>query len=371
MNGSLQLDRKLSPLKNSPKTDYIHAAYGVINTLERIANICEDSFPLFASAQDGQWKLSSGGSWMGGFWSGCWWLRARLSGQLSDRYAASSIIERLTPKLYSDTIFRSMIYWYAVAPGIRFFEDSQSIEIAKQAAQALAPSYNSQWQCYPMGSALGGGEAGKNTLNIDAFAALIQILQYGSPKVQDTARGHADSVIQYMTNFYGDFYTNVILGESHIEVKGPAGNWARGHSWGLLGLCSTACLWGKSYQELAETRCQQWLKKYADRFPRNRVYGDRNRLDPSASLIAALAMYKLSSCPNTRLDWRKKADSIVRRLIESEYFKVDKQSHEARFTGCCFRINAKEEILGETIWGYFFLLQALLTAANLIDPDDI
>lgn len=369
MNGPDQVGRNSRVPKQAPRMNFFQAADGIMNTLGRIAGISEHAFPLFADAQNGQWQLSSGGSWMGGFWCGSWCLRAKLSGHASDRYIASLILEHLVSKLHTDTIFRSTIFWYGAAPALRLFNDPKARDIVIRAADAISHSYNTRWHCYPVGTALGGGEPGNNTLNIDAFAPLIQVLQFGDDKAKESARCHAEATLRYLSCSSGDFHTNVTLGPSDIEVTGLPGKWARGRSWGLLGLSTAATLWGEPYQALAETYSCQWWEEYADSFPLNRQRENGELYDPSASLIAALAMYKLSSRSSRKANWRGRADHIIRRLIESEHFHFDRDTNEARFTGCCYRNKKGQEILGETVWGYFFLLQALLIAENIIDPE--
>ncbi|USD22415.1 hypothetical protein MJO52_04605 [Microbulbifer variabilis] len=371
MNNSLLVEIKESSFSDTSTSVNYTAIYAITNTLERISYSCDDNFPIFTSPQDNQWKFSSGGSWMGGFWCGSWWLKAKVSRKDIDRNYASSILERLTPKLYSDTIFRSMIYWYALAPGIRLFNDTKSILFAEKAAKTIFQSFNSKWDCYPMGTALGAGEKGKNTLNIDGLAALIQLLQYGDSETRSTAKSHTDSIIKFMLDPSGNFSANATLGSNKIKISNSSKGWARGHSWGLLGLATASRLWGGDYHTLAESLCVEWLNEYSDKFPKNLKNGNRNHLDPSASLIAALSMYKLSTCPNNMIDWRAEANSIIKNIIESDYFNINDQSHEAYFNGCFFRINSSEESLGETIWGYFFLLQALLISEKIIDPNDI
>lgn len=61
------LDRPL----NSAETQ--RAIEAILARVEQIHGLCGEGFPLY---NDGAWKVSAGGSWLGGFWAGWWWLRA-------------------------------------------------------------------------------------------------------------------------------------------------------------------------------------------------------------------------------------------------------------------------------------------------------
>lgn len=351
-----------------PAAAPLTSARAIGRYLSRLARDCGDAVPLFCEQHSQQWQRSAGGSWMGGFWSGCWWLQAHLSGRAADRAQALSICGRLKAKLHQDTLFRSMIFWYATAPGITLFNHSPSRELAAAAANSLAQSFNARQSFYPLGSALGGGQNGHQTLNIDAFAALLRLLQYGDENTRGSARRHADRVIQHLLADDGNFYTNARVDTDGAHPQGRAGNWARGNSWGLLGLASASQLWELQYRDLAERHCDLWWQRHAQGFPLSRQDGGPALPDPSATLIAALAMYKLDEGDN---HWRNRANQLLHQLLDSPFFSMNASSTEARFRGCSFRGAAGGETLGETVWGYFFLLQALLVAGGAIDPDAI
>ncbi|TLM79550.1 hypothetical protein ACONUD_01360 [Microbulbifer harenosus] len=351
-----------------PATAPLSCARAIGRYLSRLAGDCGDAVPLFREQQNPQWQLSAGGSWMGGFWSGCWWLQAHLSGRAADRARALSICRQLAAKLHQDTQFRSMIFWYATAPGIALFNHPSCRELATAAARTLAQSFNEQQSFYPLGSALGGGPNGPRTLNVDAFAALLRLLQYGDENTRDSARRHARSVTQHLLADDGNFYANASIDSSGAHPLGRAGQWARGNSWGLLGLASAARLWDSQYRDLAERHCDLWWQCHGQDFPPSQQDADPALPDPSATLIAAIAMYKLDAGDS---HWRKRANRLLQQLLDSPFFTRNTSSDEARFLGCSFRGTTGGETLGETVWGYFFLLQALLIAGGAIDPDTI
>ena len=84
------LDRPL----NSAETQ--RAIEAILARVEQIHGLCGEGFPLY---NDGAWKVSAGGSWLGGFWAGWWWLRAVHYGRQADRQQALRIAERLRDKL--------------------------------------------------------------------------------------------------------------------------------------------------------------------------------------------------------------------------------------------------------------------------------
>ena len=81
------------------REEVLKALEALIHRMDTIEAQCKDGFPLYSPGTAGQWVVSPGGSWVGGFWSGWWWLRARITGSISDKRKASDICGRLSSKI--------------------------------------------------------------------------------------------------------------------------------------------------------------------------------------------------------------------------------------------------------------------------------
>jgi len=160
--------------------------------LARLALIhaaCGEAFPLYCRGLEQPWKVSAGGSWLGGFWAGLWWLRAFCSGADHDRQQAEQISQRLADKLDSDSHHRSLIFWYGAGLGARLLGSEPGTELARQARQRLALAFDPLLGAIPLGRDMGGGEQGDQCLSIDPLAATLRLLAVGAePRAQFVPR---------------------------------------------------------------------------------------------------------------------------------------------------------------------------------------
>jgi unsaturated chondroitin disaccharide hydrolase len=155
--------------------EMLHALELMIHRMDATNANCANGFPLYSPGSTDQWVVSPGGSWVGGFWAGCWWLRAKVTESRSDQHKASDICQRLDNKISADSINRSMIFWYGAAPGDSWFSDENAQKLVGEAVAALAASYDPEIQCIPVGTDMGGGKDGNRLITIDTFAPLIQL----------------------------------------------------------------------------------------------------------------------------------------------------------------------------------------------------
>ncbi|MBN9126214.1 MAG: glucuronyl hydrolase, partial [Nitrosospira sp.] len=160
------------------RKEMVHALELMIRRMDAIDSCCADGFPLYSPGSAGQWVTSAGGSWVGGFWGGWWWLRSRITGAVPDRRKASDICRRLSSKIDADSINRRLLFWYGASLGDLWFGDIDARELAREAAAATAASYDPQMDCIPLGTGMGGGREGNQRVTIDTLAALIQLLDH-------------------------------------------------------------------------------------------------------------------------------------------------------------------------------------------------
>lgn len=357
------------------------AIKSMIGRMDYIDSICFDSFPLYSPAKIGQWTTSSGGSWVGGFWSGWWWLRAYITKSTSDRVKATDICRRLSSKMAVDSINRSFIFWYGAALGNHWFGDVNAQALARSSITAVVTSYNPELKCFPLGKAMGGGENGNQCISIDSMAALIQLL--GNSVVEQDQiklRHHVDTILENCFDTQGAFHASASYSQGKFVPSDNAGAWSRGQAWGMLGLCRAAARWEEPYITYAQAACEYWKNSRTDSLPLNRMNGSNELRDPSSAVIASLAMISLADLIPDGDQWRMSAHQLITDIVRSQYFKgfqdtetqgENQAADSGKFQGCCYRTSSSQEELAETPWGSFFLMVTLCALAQIIKPKDV
>jgi unsaturated chondroitin disaccharide hydrolase len=354
----------------------------LVRRMDAIDANCANGFPLYSPGTTNQWIASPGGSWVGGFWSAWWWLRARLTGSASDQRKASGICQRLTEKLKVDSINRSLIFWYGASLGDSWFGDASAHKYAAESIVAMGASYDPEMNCIPLGTGMGGGNEGNYRVAIDTLASLVQLFNSSGHNVyHDIARCHADTVLNACRTGNGALHTNAYFTQEILRPADQAGDWSRGQAWAMLGLSRAAVLWGEPYLTHARTACEYWKRSRPEAAPPNRLScpsgpaGLLGHRDPSSTVIASLAMLSLADLmPGSQ--WRIDAHRQISTIIRSPYFtgfqeNVDAENGVASgiFWGCCYetRQGAVEPV--ESAWGSFFLMAALCILVDIIEPN--
>lgn len=137
--------------------------------LERIDDTARqelEGFPNYADPETGAWVTSPRGDWTGGFWVGELWLACRATG--SQRYAelAARWCRALRPRVASDTVWRSFLFYYGAALGDILLGDQAAAAIALEGARGLTGLYNQRASVLPLGA--GTSERGGEQTVIDA-----------------------------------------------------------------------------------------------------------------------------------------------------------------------------------------------------------
>ena len=349
--------------------------------MEMIDDICENGFPLYSPGNTNRWIVSPGGSWTGGFWGACWWLRSRITESAFDQCKAALICQQLTAKIRIDSGHRSLIFWYGAALGELWFCDAQARALTQQSVAALALSFNSKLNCIPLGTAMGGGFKGDQSISIDNFAALIQLLGRSKQDLHHyMAQHHADTLLAACRRNNGAFHPAIYFDGRGFQPDGQAGLWSRGQAWAMLGLSRAAARWGEPYLTYARSACEYWQHSRPQPFPPNRLDQPEHCTDPSAMVIASLAMLSLARLVPDGESWRTYAHRQISAIIRSRYFiglREDDARHPENqssavsglFWGCCYKNKQGEEELVESVWGNFFLMAALCVLTGFADPD--
>jgi unsaturated chondroitin disaccharide hydrolase len=351
----------------------------LVQRLEAIHSSCANSFPLYSPGIADQWILSSGGSWVGGYWGACWWLRSRITGALSDRRNAVDICQRLSPKITTDSINRNPIFWYGVTLGDLWFGDVKARGLASASISAIAASYDPEMHCVPLGREMGGGREGNQLISVDSLAPLIQLLSRSEDSVHhQIARTHASTASAVCGTGNGAFHPVARFADGHFQPTEQAGVWSRGQAWAMLGLSRAAVLWGEPYLTCTLRACEYWKRSRPAPLPLNRLDDPSGPADPSSSIIASLAMLALAELLADGTQWRTSAHQEITAIVRSDYFTgFHETGNRAKsgdppsgiFWGCCYKTGDSKEEMVESAWGSFFLMAALCVLLDMLKPD--
>lgn len=351
----------------------------MIHRMEAIDSRCADGFPLYSPGTADQWVISPGGSWVGGFWSGWWWLRSRITGSALDLRKASDICQRLSSKISADTINRSLIFWHGASLGDVWFGNSAARELTKESIAAIAGSYDPEINCIPLGTGMGGGKEGNQRITIDTLAALIQLLNRSEHSVyHQISRCHADTLLTACRSDGGAFHPGASFRHGSFRAADHAGRWSRGQAWAMLGLSRAAAQWGEPYLTHTHSACEYWRRSRPESLPPDRLNHPSGLCDPSSAVIASLAMLSLADLMPDGEQWRAHAHQQVTTIIRSRYFtglhgNSHHQKNEDRvasgiFWGCCYKTSQGKNELVESAWGSYFLMAALCVLVDVIQP---
>lgn len=332
--------------------------------LDTVEELSKDGIPLYSPDWSSRWVISRRGSWMGGFWAGLWWLRAKFSGTAADRGIAQSIRRRLRSQLDVNTINRSMVFWYGAAPGALWFDDPASHQMLESSAEVLVRSFNRRLGCIPLGSGMGGGDAGEQSVAIDALAPTLRLLANSSSEfIRKLGEVHLSGTLDSCGTREGTYHGLVSLPGRQSPTE-TAGRWSRGQAWAMLALVQAAELHGEPFSDSARRACEYWLTSRPRLIPASHLDRPQEGEDPCAATIAAIAMLGLSNQPGQSAAWRARAECMLAAVVRSRYF-VSEGDRAGIFAGMRYRTGAGEELV-ECCCSSFFLLSLLLASEGKI-----
>ncbi|MBC3345367.1 glucuronyl hydrolase [Pseudomonas sp. SWRI196] len=339
------------------------AIAAILRRMDQIQASCGEGFPLYCTGADNQWKVSAGGSWLGGFWSGLWWLRAHRSAVRGDRRQARQVTERLRDKLDSATHHRSLIFHYGAGLGGGLLDDAMAKELAEQAVGHLARAFDPLLGCITLGRDMGGGEQGDQRLSIDPLAATLHLFaRRAEPRWLSLGRQQLQASFRACAAGDGAWSSQAHHENGEWRAEERPGDWSRGQAWALLGLSVGARLYGAPYRQDAVLACQYWQRSRGWDVPRNRLSENQGPDDPCSAAMVSLALQGLApQIPDGEM-LLQQAGAQLAAIIRSGDF------HEGRFVGHCYRVSATEEQKVESACGSFFLLAALLAWTGELDP---
>lgn len=372
---------------------------GLLDRVDSISKACNNEIPIYAETET-QWFHSSGGSWIGGYWSALWLLKAKYQySQESLSYthsltAAESIVETLCSKVTADSAYRSSIFYYGICLGEKWFSEefltNSMSKACHQVSDLLVASFNTELGGVPLGQAMGGGLSGRSRLAVDYLPALVMF---------------SDSITSKELSSLSDTTVNTFIVRGVTE-EGCAedmtidviGNvfWSRGNAWAILGLVRAYhCLGNNKALSAAIDMLALWGKRWGNSIPFNDATSDiKNRdtyciegksiktrdlnvdhqryLDPSAAIIIALAELSIAeiykATPNLSDRYFNSALEKVQAVITSEF--VYSSSQGLIFRGSCYQTREGLNMV-ECPWGSFYLAATLGCILGYVHPFDV
>jgi unsaturated chondroitin disaccharide hydrolase len=292
-------------------------------------------FPNYADPETGAWVTSPGGDWTGGFWVGELWLACRATG--SQRYAelAARWCRALRPRVASDTVWRSFLFYYGAALGDILLGDQAAAAIALEGARGLTGLYNQRASVLPLGT--GTSERGGEQTVIDAVGPVSALLGWASEKTTDPAyrefaARHARRHIELCVRDDGSVSQTATFDPRTGEVArryshqgySDESTWARAQAWAMLGFAQSARWLPEqgAFLDTAVRVADWWIEHVPDDWVAFWDFSDPGipavERDTSASAIAAVSLLKLAQLvqdSDRRSRYGEAAAATVRALV--------------------------------------------------------
>jgi unsaturated chondroitin disaccharide hydrolase len=353
-----------------------------------------EGFPDYAEPRTGRWTASPDGSWTGGFWNGMLWLALATTKEQKYLDWAERWTELLRPRVQSENIFRSFLFYYGAAIGDILVGNSLARELGLLGARGLATLYNDNARAIPLGreaEAVSDVDVGPGDANVDGVQATSLLVwaarESGDENLYEIGIEHALRFIEFCVREDNSVIQSVRFDTETGEIiknythKGYAENstWARAQAWAMLGY-SVNAIWEPDREEFLDTalRTADW---WIEHLPKDKVAfwdfdapmsAERKR-DTSATAIATAALLKLGALAPSeerRRRYREEAEATARVLVE-DY--LTPTSHEdprkpGILTRGCYNYRTGVATEHELIWGDYYLFESLQVLAGNLDP---
>jgi unsaturated chondroitin disaccharide hydrolase len=375
---------------------WTNASRRMLERIEETARHVTEGFPNFADPETGEWTTSPQGDWTGGHWVGELWLARRVTGEEQYGRWAGKWCEALRPRVMSNTIFRSFLFYYGAVLGDILLGDRQGREVALEGAQGLMTLYNPQAGVIPLGTeAEEASDVGNEEASIDAVGSISALFGWasemtGDPTYRDAASRHAERHTEYCVRDDASVCQSasferetgkVVRRYSHKGYSEES-TWARAQAWGMLAYTLSA-RWMPEHKVFLETalRVADW---WLEHVPEERVafwdFADPGipevERDTSATAIAAASLLKLSELvPGNDLKSRyhDAAQETVRALVEG--YLTPTGPGDSRVPGIltdgCYNKHIDLATRNELIWGDYYLFEALQVLEGSIKATEV
>jgi unsaturated chondroitin disaccharide hydrolase len=348
-------------------------------------------FPQVSNPQTGEWTTVSDGDWTGGFWVGLLWLAYYRTRDEKLLQQAEHWAQRLRPRAQSQTVFRSFLFYYGAAIAAILLDNSIGHELGLLGAQELATLYNSNARLVPIGTqAPKPQEAHLRETNVDGLAAIALLgwaaERTGNKTLQQIGKAHATRHIELCVRDDGSVHQSARFDPNtgnltaRFTHKGYSdeSTWARAQAWAMLGYVLAAKYASDEprFLEVAKRVSDWWI----NHVPTDGVaYWDfcdpgipNVPRDTSATAIALAALLKLSALTTAeeRARYRRAAEETAKTLVLKYLTPVSERDERpsGMLTEGSFNGRTGQATRNELIWGNYFLFEALLVLAGILDP---
>ena len=327
--------------------------------------------------KEGRWVTTADGWWTGGFWVGQLWWLWKYTGDTAFRSAAERYLSLLEPRKDAATIDFDLgfLYAYGFALGHRVTGEITYRRVALEAAERLLslvhPATGLIYQVYPQRVVRYGAHVASSIIDVMMNLTLLwwAYEQTGDSRYRDVARQHAHKTAEWVVRPDGstahvvdfDAQTGQLLRlDTH---QGYASNscWARGQAWAIYGFLQAFHYTGEeAFLKIFYRLLTYWTNHVpADGVP----YWDfdappdsQHVRDTSAAAIvlAALAQARRWQTPILTADMLE--ERTWQGLFQN-YLAPDDE--DGVLTDGCFHYPRGEGISAATVWGDYYLLEAL------------
>jgi unsaturated chondroitin disaccharide hydrolase len=315
------------------------------------------------TGEDGRWQLLSpldaedaaltGLPWTGGFVAGQLWLAG-------EHERAAAVTELLRPRAAQPTTHDlGFLFWPSALLGLRSTGDDCYRVLGLRAAASLVA------RALPNGVIQVIGElddpAYRGRTIVDTWPNLLLLWwaeRAGLAEAGEAARAHLDATLPALLRDDGStFHAARLADDGSVPEQGTingfaaSSTWARGQAWAMHGLATAHRATG-DYGEQAERAARWFLDHLPDGLvpPWDFDAPAGGPLDASAGAIAASALLELGR----EEDAHRLVDALVATCLNPD------DRRDGVLLHCCYRYPLGHGLDCATVWGDFFLLDALM-----------
>jgi unsaturated chondroitin disaccharide hydrolase len=327
------------------------------------------------TAEDGRWELLSpldaedgaltGLPWTGGFVAGQLWLAG-------EHERAAAVTDLLRPRAAQpSTHDLGFLFWPSAVLGLAATGDDCYRVLGLRAAASLVRRALPNGVIQVIGD-LDDPEHRGRTI-VDTWPNLLLLWwaeRRGMAEAGDAARAHLDATIPVLLRENGStFHAARIADDGSVLEQGTingyeAGStWARGQAWAIHGLASAHRATG-GYREEAQRTARWFLDHLPDGLvppwdfdapAPTRVAGS-DRLKPVTALRRDASAGAIAASALLELGWEDEARRLAAALVAT---CLNPGDGDGVLLHCCYRQPIGHGLDCATVWGDFFLLDAL------------
>jgi unsaturated chondroitin disaccharide hydrolase len=340
---------------------------------------CTEEPVAFPHVTDrGKWVTTADGYWTGGFWVGqLWWLWKHTRDSVF-RIAAEKHQALLAPRKDAAEVDFDLgfLYAYSFALGYELTGEVAYRQIALTAADRLLtlahPRNDLIYRVYPQRVQQYGSDVASSIIDVMMNLTLLwwAYEQTGWEPYRRVAERHAHRSADWLVRPNGstihvvdfDVQTSELLRHDTVQGYRPDSCWSRGQAWAIYGFM-------QAYYYTRETAflktTHRLLDYWADHLPSDGVPywdfdapgGSRHVRDSSAAAIVCAALAQ-AYCWGITLN--ETADRLYVQTIASLTERyLTPETADGVLTGGCFHYPADRGVSEATVWGDYYLLEAL------------